>query len=228
MSILERLNKGRVEELEITTSEEVKTVKFTKNTGKDFEKIKEIVHEKIIDELKSADFNNLTEESENALENKIKEIATETILEGETNYIPSEREQIVQEVVNETLGFGPISPLVADTNVSEIMVNGVDRIYIEQKGKIVLTDIKFKDEGQLLNVIDRIVTPLGRRVDEVSPMCDARLPDGSRVNVIIPPLALKGPTITIRKFSDNPFTVKDLIAFGTISHGVAEFLKSMC
>src|SRR3989475_260243 len=123
--------------------------------------------------------------------------------------------------------LGPIEPLIRDDRVTEIMVNGNDHVYVEMAGKVVLTNIKFVDEDQLLNVIQFIVRTVGRRIDERSPLCDARLADGSRVNAVIRPLALNGPLLTIRKFSRDPYQVEDLIRFGTCNEAGFGFLKAM-
>ena len=136
------------------------------------------------------------------------------------------REQLFREVVDEILGYGPIDPLLADPAVSEVMVNGPYLVYIERGGKISKTDIKFDNDDHVLRVIDRIVRPLGRRVDRNSPMVDARLPDGSRVNAVIPPCAVDGPSITIRKFNEDKLTVEDLVSFGTLTPHMAEFLEA--
>ena len=122
--------------------------------------------------------------------------------------------------------LGPLRPLVDDDSLTEIMVNGPDMVYIERKGKILLTDIRFEDEAQLLRVIDTIVSSVGRRIDARSPLCDARLLDGSRVNAAIPPIALDGPMLTIRKFSKDPYQVSDLIGFGTLSQEAASFIQA--
>jgi pilus assembly protein CpaF len=136
------------------------------------------------------------------------------------------RDKLMADVVNEMVGFGPLEELLQDDTVSEIMVNGPSTIYIEQKGRITLSPIKFVDDASCRRVIDKILSPLGRRVDESSPICDARLPDGSRVNVVVPPCALNGPTITIRKFSKNKLTVERLIEFKALSKGMAMFLEA--
>ena len=138
----------------------------------------------------------------------------------------AERTKIAAELYSDIVGLGPIDPLLADPDISEIMVNGPDRVYVEMKGKIHLTDVRFRDDAHVMNVINRIVTSVGRRIDEASPMVDARLADGSRVNAIIPPCALSGPTITIRKFSKNPLTVADLIRFGSLSPQMVSFLEA--
>jgi pilus assembly protein CpaF len=125
-----------------------------------------------------------------------------------------DRQRLKREMVDEIIGFGPINPLLQDPDVSEIMVNGPRQVYAEREGKLQLTDIHFRDDDHVINVIERIVAPIGRRIDESSPMVDARLPDGSRVNAIIAPLALNGPTITIRKFAVEPLrcTISSLLA----------------
>ena len=148
------------------------------------------------------------------------------LLEAESEIPLYEREQLGEELFAEITGFGPIQPLLDDDSVSEVMVNGPDRVYVERHGKIELTPVRFANEAAVLQLIERIVAPLGRRIDEGSPMVDARLPDGSRVNAIIPPLALTGPTITIRKFARDPFTVEDLIRFGTLTRDMAAFLEA--
>ncbi len=138
----------------------------------------------------------------------------------------TERNQLFEMIVAEILGFGPIQPLLDDDSVTEIMVNGPSRVYVERGGKLVQVNIKFQDNNHVQRIIERILAPLGRRVDESSPMVDARLPDGSRVNAIIPPLAIDGPSITIRKFSKAPLTVEDLIRFGSFTEEFAQFIEA--
>ena len=151
----------------------------------------------------------------------------DSILEQEgTQLTRADRTRLFESVVADILGLGPIQPLLDDETVSEVMVNGPRKVYVERKGKLQKTDVAFVDDGHVLRIIDRIISPLGRRCDESSPYVDARLQDGSRVNAIIPPLALDGPTITIRKFSKSPLTVDDLISFGTLSPEMASFLKA--
>ncbi len=137
-----------------------------------------------------------------------------------------ERQRLFEQITAEILGFGPLQPLLEDDSISEIMVNGPKNIYVERKGKLVRVPITFENNEHVMRVIDRIVAPLGRRIDESSPYVDARLPDGSRVNAVIPPIALCGPTLTIRKFSKTPITVEQLIAFGSITPEAVEFLKA--
>ncbi len=137
-----------------------------------------------------------------------------------------DRAKLFEDVCAEILGYGPIQQLLNDDTVSEIMVNGPQQVWIERQGKILLTDISFKDDEHVMRVISRIVAPLGRRIDESSPMVDARLPDGSRVNAIIPPLSLIGPVLTVRKFKRVPYTTEDMIHLGTISEQSAVFLEA--
>jgi pilus assembly protein CpaF len=136
------------------------------------------------------------------------------------------RARLLTEIVDEMVGFGPLEPLLKDESISEIMVNGPFVVYIERKGRIELSEVHFQDEHHVRRVIDKIITPLGRRVDESSPMVDARLPDGSRVNAIIPPLALNGSTITIRKFRADPLKIEDLLRFKALSPAVVTFLQA--
>jgi pilus assembly protein CpaF len=134
--------------------------------------------------------------------------------------------RILDSISNEVLGFGPIQPLLDDETCTEIMVNGYDQVVVERFGKLQMTDVTFDDEHHVMRVIDKIVAPLGRRVDESSPMVDARLPDGSRVNAIIPPLSLVGPILTVRRFPRQPLTVDDMIRLGSMTRDMAEFLAA--
>ena len=156
---------------------------------------------------------------------KINDIIGTIIFEQKRHLSFADKQRVNQTVMNEIYHFGPISDLLNDDSISEIMVNGPKKIFIERKGKIVQTDNEFRDDKHVMHIIDKIISPLGRRVDESSPLVDARLADGSRVNIIIPPLAVKGPSITIRKFSSDPFTADDLITFGTFNADIAQFLR---
>jgi pilus assembly protein CpaF len=160
------------------------------------------------------------------LAEKVLRVVTEQLALDRTPLTREERRQITREITDDILGYGPLEPLLRDDSVTEVMVNNYDRVYIERKGKIEVADATFVDNGHLLRIIDKIVSQVGRRVDEASPMVDARLPDGSRVNAIIPPLSLRGPTLTIRKFSRDPYTMDDLIAFGTTTPEAAQFLSA--
>jgi len=136
-----------------------------------------------------------------------------------------EKQTLLDAILSEIMGFGPLDPLLRDDSISEIMVNGPKQTYVERKGKLIKTDVTFLTNEHVMRIIERIVAPLGRRIDESSPMVDARLPDGSRVNIVIPPIAIKGPTVTIRKFSKKPLQVEDLVRYGSMTPKTAEFLK---
>jgi pilus assembly protein CpaF len=154
----------------------------------------------------------------------------ERILREESFNLPMnmvEREKIFSEIIDEVLGYGPLEPLLKDETVSDILVNTYKNIYIERFGKLEPTDVRFKDDTHLMRIIDKIVSSVGRRIDESSPMVDARLPDGSRVNAIIPPLALDGPSVSIRRFAVNPLELDDLINYQTLTTGIAEILKGI-
>ena len=185
--------------------------------------LKTKIQNKVIEEL-DIDFNEISEQNEE-LKQKINSIIAKHIEEESLNMTNVQKKKIKEELLDEIIGFGPITIFLADNAVTEIMVNGSDHVYIEKKGKLVLTDAKFKNNDHVMHVIKKIVAPLGRRIDESSPMVDARLPDGSRVNAIIPPLAIDGPTITIRKFAEDPYKIEDLINFGTLNSKMAELLK---
>ena len=137
-----------------------------------------------------------------------------------------ERQRLFEQIAAEILGFGPLQPLLEDESITEIMVNGPKNIYVERKGKIVRVPVTFEGNDHVMRIIDRIVAPLGRRIDEASPFVDARLPDGSRVNAVIPPISLVGPVLTIRKFSKTPITIEQLVQFGTLTPESVEFLKA--
>jgi len=157
---------------------------------------------------------------------QIEELFDQILAEESIILSRAERQRLFESIVAEILGYGPIEPLLADESVTEIMVNGAKQIYVERGGKLVKTNAVFESDDHVLRIIDRIVAPLGRRVDESQPYVDARLPDGSRVNAIIPPLAINGPTLTIRKFSKKPLTIENLIQFGSITPEAVEFLRA--
>jgi pilus assembly protein CpaF len=174
----------------------------------------------IVEELKK----HPNQEDEKEINELIIKIA-DPFFEKETERLTFERrKQLLDTVANELIRFGPITPLLEDPDISEIMVNGPNLIFVEKKGTLEKSDASFRDDSHVLQVIEKIVAPLGRRIDESSPMVDARLPDGSRLNAIIPPLALNGPTITIRKFPSHRLGINDLIKFGTLGEDMAEFL----
>ena len=160
------------------------------------------------------------------LRTQVEEMIGLVIAEEKVAVSRAERASLVMELLNEIVGLGPIEPLLNDPEVDEVMVNGPYQIYVERKGKLEISGARFRDNNHVMQVIERIVAPLGRRVDEKSPMVDGRLRDGSRFNAIIPPLALSGPTMTIRKFARDPFTMTDLINFGSMSREAAQFLQA--
>jgi pilus assembly protein CpaF len=149
---------------------------------------------------------------------------TEYLREEHVN--PADYAELAAALFAEMLGYGPIQPLLEDAAIDEIMVNGPRQVYVERAGRLQLTDVTFEDDRQVMQLIEKIVAPLGRRIDESSPMVDARLPDGSRVNAVIPPLSLKGPSLTIRKFARRPLQVEDLVRGGTLTPQIATFLES--
>lgn len=159
-------------------------------------------------------------------EETIRAYVDEVLAERNRVYTRTEREELFQAARAEVLGYGPIDPFLADPGVTEIMVNGPHDVYVERAGRLSKTEASFRDDAHVLQVIDRIVSPIGRRVDESSPMVDARLPDGSRVNVVLPPIAVKGPTITIRKFSKTALTMQQEIEMGTLTPAMASFLAA--
>jgi pilus assembly protein CpaF len=188
------------------------------------ERIKNRLQARLIDDLD----NRGRDEEENAAQTqeRIITMLNAVLAELGISMTKPERERLQESVLSDFLGLGPIDPLINDPSVTEVMVNGPEQVFIEQKGKLTLSNVTFESEGQLRRVIDRIVSTIGRRIDESSPMVDARLKDGSRVNVIIPPLSLNGPILTIRKFSKDPYKINDLIKFGTITEPMAQFLRA--
>ncbi|MBK9124355.1 MAG: CpaF family protein [Chloroflexi bacterium] len=172
-----------------------------------------------------AEMDQLDKQRPNEIRSHIEELFNAILAEESMVLSRSERQRLFEAIVADILGFGPIQPLLADDTITEVMVNGPKNVFVERKGNVARAPVAFDDDDHVLRVIDRIVAPLGRRVDESSPYVDARLPDGSRVNVVIRPLALNGPTITIRKFSKQPLTYQDLIRFGSMTPEIAEFLR---
>lgn len=197
------------------------------NTSR-FQELVHRIHREVIKEV-GADYFNLQKEEDKRtreIEGESKRIA-EAILDRESEYLTRmEKEDIIRQVLDEVFGFGPITPLLNDESVSEVMCNGAKQIYVERKGKLELTKVAFRDNEHLQTIIERIISPLGRRIDESMPMVDARLPDGSRVNAIIPPLALNGCVLTIRKFSNQLLQIEDLIRLNTLTMPMAKFLEA--
>ena len=192
-----------------------------------YQAIKKEIHTHIIDEMPD-DLQRVISQSsadQKELRRLVEGMCADAIKDNPFAIPLGDRERLVEELISEILGLGPIEPLLKDPSVTEVMVNGPDSIYIERKGRLQKTDVRFRNTEHLMHIIDRIVTAVGRRVDESSPMVDARLADGSRVNVIIPPLSLSGPCVTIRKFSKDVLTVDKMIEFGSFDQRMAEFLE---
>ena len=220
MGLLDRIDSQKKPNLNEKTTEEILVKTDPEEIKEDpYLEVKRKIHTAIIDEM-----------------NKSGKIVTDReamfgIVDDRVNddeyMIPRiDRVKVATELFNDIMGYGPIEELIQDPNFSEIMVNGPDKVYVEDKGKLKLTDIKFRDEEHLMNIINRIVSNVGRHVDEASPMVDARLADGSRVNAIIPPLSLIGPVLTIRKFGKKPITAQQLLAFGSLTPDMLRFLEA--
>lgn len=193
-----------------------------KKRSDDYYTTKGMIFGALIDAI---DLGQLSRMSANSAREEIREIVLEIIAIKNVVLSLAEQEDMLEDICNDVLGFGPLEPLLARDDIADIMVNGALKTYIEVGGKIQLTSVRFRDNAQLLNICQRIVSQVGRRVDEASPICDARLLDGSRVNVIAPPLALDGPVLTIRKFKKDKLTLDQLIRFGAISPAGGELLK---
>jgi pilus assembly protein CpaF len=181
----------------------------------------------VFEEISPAEILREKQDNPEQIKLKIRNICSQTI-QASKRVLPIEyQEQIIQRLLNEIFGFGMIQPLLEDPSISEIMINEPNSVYIERDGKLLKSDIRFESPAQILQIIDRIVSPLGRRIDESSPLVDARLPDGSRVNAVIPPIAVKSPTLTIRKFKDTILDYESLIAFGSMTKEIADFIHSI-
>jgi pilus assembly protein CpaF len=175
--------------------------------------------------IDTIDLSQLSKMDQDQAREEIRDIVNDIITVKNVVMSIAEQEELLEDICNDVLGYGPLEPLLARDDIADIMVNGAGRIFIEVGGKVRETDIRFRDNGQLLNICQRIVSQVGRRVDEASPICDARLPDGSRVNVIAPPLAIDGPALTIRKFKKDKLTLDQLVQFGSISPEGATILQ---
>jgi pilus assembly protein CpaF len=186
--------------------------------------IKTMLHQKLLQRIDLTAVETMTSER---LEARLRELANQLIDEEHLPINQQEHDKIIDDLQHEILGLGPLEPLLADPTISEIMVNGAKTVYVERRGQIVRADVRFNDDEHLLKIIDKIVSRVGRRIDEASPMADARLPDGSRVNAIIPPLALDGPTLCIRRFAVVPLQMADLLAKGALTRNMATLLAGM-
>jgi pilus assembly protein CpaF len=188
-----------------------------------FQGLKRTVHQTLLDSLGPKLYDAKLTQSE--LEQRVRTTLQEVLAQTDTPLTVADRARVAQEIADDILGYGPLEPYLRDAEVTEVMVNGCDAIYVERGGRIYEVDGSFSDEAHLRRTIDKIVARVGRRVDEASPMVDARLPDGSRVNAVIAPLAIDGSLLTIRKFSIEPFTVDDLVGFGTLTPATVRFLE---
>jgi pilus assembly protein CpaF len=221
MSLLDRLEKQKNT---VTDDVAVDTPLAGKSVYDEKSELKERIHKEFIETVNQQDISlfNLKGEQQEELKKVM-----ESIIEAKaSNLSRTERSRLLKEVYNDVMGLGPLESLLNDSEITEIMVNGPYRVYVERKGKLDLSDVVFKDNAHVMNIINRIVSSVGRRIDESSPMVDARLSDGSRFNAVIPPVSLVGPSMTIRKFSKTPFTATDLIKFGSISPKMVSFLEA--
>ncbi len=189
-----------------------------------FQDLKSRLHQTVIDRLDLSRINQMTQEQ---IQSEVGRLAKEMLANENTPFSTSERDRLIEEVRHELFGLGPLEPLLADPTISDILVNSYKDVYIERRGKLERTNITFKDNDHLMRVIERIVSAVGRRIDESSPMVDARLMDGSRVNAIIPPLALRGPSLSIRRFGSKPLLMDDLVEKGALTRDIADLL-GMC
>jgi len=185
--------------------------------------LKRTVHQTLLDSLGPKLYDSKLTQSE--LEQQVRTTLQEVLAQTDTPLTVADRARVAQEIADDILGYGPLEPYLRDPEVTEVMVNGCEAIYVERAGRIHEVEGTFSDEAHLRRTIDKIVARVGRRVDEASPMVDARLPDGSRVNAVIAPLAIDGSLLTIRKFSSEPYTVDDLVGFGTLTPGTVQFLQ---
>src|SRR3954447_10207420 len=228
MTLADRLaqaKKTRAEVAAPANDDSIGTTTARKRRSLDpFADLKRTIHQSLLESLGPKLYDAHMTQTE--LEGKVRRTLQEVLQKEETPLTVADRTRIAQEVADDILGYGPLEPFLRDTDVTEIMVNGYDSIYVERMGQLTPVEAGFNDETHLRRTIDKIVGRVGRRVDESSPMVDARLPDGSRINAVIPPLALDGSLLTIRKFSADPYQIDDLIGFGTVTGSVAEFLEA--
>src|SRR5947208_9030174 len=191
--------------------------------AKNFEELKRQIHSKLVERL---DFTRVRDLSSDAMRRDIRRVI-EHLCDTENPLLNRiERERLIDEILDETLGFGPLEILLKDPTISDILVNGPFKVYVERRGKLEKTEVKFRDNDHLLQIIDRIVSKVGRRVDETSPMVDARLPDGSRVNAVIQPISLDGPSLSIRRFGTNPLKLEDLLNYKAFTPEMAMLMEA--
>ena len=239
MSLTERLNRKNKKFVAAPSAADAAPAKQKQGTTgfsvtadeareKEYQTIKSDIHAKIIDEMPEALQRAINQSTgdQKEVRRMVENICAEEVRNNPFAVPLGDRERLVDELISEIMGLGPIEPFLQDSSVSEVMVNGPDSIYIERSGHLIKTETRFRNAEHLMHIIDRIVSAVGRRVDESSPMVDARLLDGSRVNVIIPPLSLIGPCLTIRKFSRDVLTVDKMIEFGSFDERMAQFLEA--
>ena len=220
MGLLDKIDGQKKLQLQAAEAEETQAKAVTEEIKEDpYLEVKQRIHSAIIGDMNKSGKVITDREA-------MFKIVDDRVNEDEFMIPRIDRAKVTTELFNDIMGYGPIEELVQNPNYSEIMVNGPDKIYVEDKGKLRLTDLKFRDEEHLMNVINRIVSNVGRHVDEASPMVDARLADGSRVNAIIPPLSLIGPVLTIRKFGKKPITAQQLLQFGSLTPDMLQFLEA--
>ena len=225
MSLADRLAQAQMLRHETETLEAPRTPRQRAGRNADpFQKVKRDVHQALLETLGPKLYDARMTQTE--LEGQVRQTLQEVLALEETPLTISDRSRIAQEVADDILGYGPLEPYLRDPDVTEVMVNGPEDIYVERGGVIHPVDGRFTDEAHLRRTIDKIVARVGRRIDESSPMVDARLADGSRVNAIVPPLAVDGSVLTIRKFATEPFIADDLVTFGTMTRTVSDFLAS--
>src|SRR5213080_4090732 len=191
--------------------------------GKSFEELKRLIHGKLVDKL---DLSRVSDLAGDTLRREIR-LVVERLCDTENPLLNRmERERLIDEVLDETFGFGPLEMLLKDPTISDILVNGPFKIYVERRGKLEKSEVKFRDNDHLMQIIDRIVSKVGRRVDETTPLVDARLPDGSRVNAVIQPIALDGASLSIRRFGSNPLRLEDLLNFKAFTPEMAMVMEA--
>ena len=219
-------NTAKVDQAPAVTFEQPRATPPPRESGRDLSQVSQDLRARVQSKL-IAEMDPKMDLSDTAQVRRAIEDLFNAILDQENVVlVRADRQRLFEQIAADILGFGPIEPLLGDDTVSEIMVNGPKMVFIERKGRIEKAPVVFQDDQHVMRIIDRIISPLGRRCDESQPLVDARLPDGSRVNAIIPPLCLTGPTITIRKFARNPLTIDDLIKFGSMTAETADFLQA--
>ena len=224
MTLLEKLGRGNQPNVQV----QIFATISSETVDNDYQTIKQSVHKIIVEQMTPTEQMVLSDVQQDAAE--VEQVIgnyVDKVLEDNPFAVPvSERGRIVSDLRDEMLGLGPIESLLKDPSITEIMVNGPKKVFIERMGKLQLSGVQFHDDAHVMNIIERILSPIGRHIDESTPLVDARLKDGSRVNIIIPPLALCGPCITIRKFAQKALSVENLISFGTLDRKMADFIKA--